>query len=83
MHALVIGGAAAAVGAFVTASITIILLMICVAVIVTASREQTIRSLRLATVNARQFGGILLVAVGLWFIALAVWADFFAEVFPV
>lgn len=62
---------------------TIVLLMIGVAVVVTSAREQTIRSLRLATVNARRFGGVLLVGVGLWFIALAVWADFFAGVFPV
>lgn len=57
--------------------------MFSIALLVTVTRERTIRSLRLATAKAREFGGILLIGVGIWFIALAVWADFFADLFPV
>jgi hypothetical protein len=71
------------VGAFLTASAVIIGLMFGLAVLVTTAREKTIRSLRIATSSAKRFGGILLVGVGLWFVALAVWADFFGELFPV
>jgi hypothetical protein len=80
---MVIGGPAAAIAAFLTASIVILGLMFCVATLVTFARERTIRSLRIATVNAKRYGGVLLIGVGIWFIALAMWADFFAEIFPV
>ncbi len=53
------------------------------AVLVTTARERTIRSLRIITANSKRFGGVLLIGVGLWFLALAYWADFFAGLFPV
>lgn len=31
----------------------------------------------------KRWGGRILIAVGIWFIALAVFADFFARLFPV
>jgi len=31
----------------------------------------------------KRWGGHVLITLGLWFIALAVFADFFAELFPV
>ncbi len=78
-----IGGTAAAIGAFLTASFVILSLMFTLAVLVTTARERTIRSLRIATSGAKRLGGGVLIGVGLWFIALAVWADFFATLFPV
>lgn len=80
---MVIGGTPAAIGAFVTASAVIVILMFAIAVLVSTAREHTIHSLRLATGKARQFGGIMLVGVGIWFIVIAIWADFFADLFPV
>jgi hypothetical protein len=82
-NAIVIGGAAAAFGAFLTAAIVIILLMFGLALAVTSIQDRTVRALRLATAVARQFGGAILIMVGLWFLTLAIWADFFATIFPV
>jgi hypothetical protein len=58
-------------------------LMFGLAFAVTSAQERTIRALRLATGTAKSIGGAILVAVGLWFLALALWADYFATVFPV
>lgn len=58
-------------------------LMFGVAILVTTAREQTLRSLRIATSSSKRLGGIVLVGVGFWFLALAIFADFFAELFPV
>lgn len=57
--------------------------MFTLAIMVTTAREQTIRSLRIASSSAKRFGGMVLIGVGIWFLALAIWADYFASVFPV
>ena len=49
---------------------------------VTRVQDRTIRALRLASAVTRKFGGVILIVVGAWFLALAIWADFFATVFP-
>lgn len=38
-------------------------------------------SLRVRTQQVKRWGGYVLIIVGLWLIALAIWADFFASVF--
>lgn len=47
------------------------------------ARERLIARLQSSPVLIKKWGAWILVGVGVWFIALAIWADFFASVFPV
>lgn len=47
------------------------------------AQEQVISTLRARTQDIKQWGGTILILVGLWFIILAVFADFFARIFTV
>ena len=47
------------------------------------AQEQVISTLRARTSDIKQWGGAILILVGLWFIILAVFAGFFARVFTV
>lgn len=77
------GGQGAAFAAFVTAALTIALLMLALAFLVGAAQERVINFLKGGTQQVKQWGGVILMLVGAWLIALALWASFFAQVFPV
>ncbi|MGH2748817.1 MAG: hypothetical protein ACRDKB_12980 [Actinomycetota bacterium] len=57
-------------------------MFVLVTAVVTA-RETVVARLRASTGRIKRWGGWVLVLVGAWFIALAIWADYFATVFPV
>jgi hypothetical protein len=61
----------------------ILILMSGLALLVTTAQQRVVRAVRVTTPLVKRFGGLVLVLVGLWFLALAIWADFFATVFPV
>lgn len=50
---------------------------------VAAAQERTVASLRAAAPSVKRWGGWILVVVGAWFVVLGLFADFFADVFPV
>ena len=80
---MVSGGRGAAFIAFAVAAATIALLMLVLAVVVGAAREGLIERLKAGTGQIKQWSGVVLLLVGTWLIILAVWAEFFARLFPV
>ena len=58
-------------------------LMFALAALVGAVQERVITVLKAGTSRVKRWGGLVLVGVGLWLLALAVWADLFARLFPV
>jgi hypothetical protein len=57
--------------------------MLSLAALIAAAQERTVEALRAGAPAVKSWGGRILVLVGAWLIALAVFADFFADVFPV
>jgi hypothetical protein len=50
---------------------------------VAGAQESTLERLKVQAPTVKRWGGRVLIALGGWFIALAVFADFFSELFPV
>ena len=61
----------------------IIALMFTAAFTVSRAQETTVERIQASAPAVKKWGGVVLVAVGLWFVTLAVFADFFARIFPV
>ena len=57
--------------------------MFALAISLAAAQERTVAATRESAPAVKRWGGRILVLVGLWLIALAAFADFFAGVFPV
>lgn len=53
------------------------------ALIIASAREHIVESMRDGAPTVKRWGGRILIVVGVWFIALGVFADRFAEIFPV
>lgn len=58
-------------------------LLFLAAFVVAGAEERTVERLQARAPQVKRWGGWVLVAVGLWFIVLAVFADFFTGLFPV
>lgn len=50
---------------------------------IAGAQERLVSSLRAHAADVKRWGGWILIAVGLWLIALTVFAGFFADIFPV
>jgi TRAP-type C4-dicarboxylate transport system permease large subunit len=61
----------------------IVLLAFAAAFAVALAKERVTERIRAGAPTIKRWGGYVLVLVGVWFIALGVFADFFARVFPV
>lgn len=59
------------------------LLMFALAFLIGAAQRRVVVALKVGTQQVKQWSGLVLLLVGGWLIALAVWADFFVRVFPV
>ena len=59
------------------------LLMFGLALLVGAAQEQVVAMLKAGTSGVKRWSGLIVAGVGLWLLALAIWADFFAGFFPV
>lgn len=53
------------------------------ALAIALAQEQIVDTLRAGVVQVKQWGGRVLIVVGLWLIVLGIWADAFAQLFPV
>lgn len=82
-HALTTGGFEAALISFVTAAAVIAALVFAFALVVARAQETTVQAIRARAGQVKRYGGYVLIAVGLWSIALAVFAELFAQYFPV
>ena len=60
-----------------------VLLIFGLALLVGAAQQRAMEALKAGTQQVKRWGGVVLLAVGAWLIILAIWADFFARVFPV
>ncbi len=61
----------------------IVLLLFGLALAVGTAQQRVVATLQAGTAQVKRWGGAILLLVGLWTIALAIWADAFAEIFPV
>lgn len=61
----------------------ITLLALALAAAIAAAQERLVGAMQAGVTQVKQWGGIILIVVGVWFLILAIWADFFAQVFPV
>lgn len=50
---------------------------------VARAQDQTIERIKGQAPRVKRWGGWVLVTVGVWFLTLALFVDFFADVFPV
>lgn len=66
-----------------TAAIVLVGLVFVAAFGVAGAQEHTLERIRAQAPRVKQWGGWILLVVGVWFLALALFADFFAGIFPV
>ncbi|MGH3031240.1 MAG: hypothetical protein ACRDNE_10860 [Gaiellaceae bacterium] len=82
-QALTTGGFASGLAAFAVAALAMIVLVFALALALAAAQDRVAGTMREAAPAVKRWGGRILVLVGAWFITLAVFADFFSDVFPV
>ena len=73
----------AAYVAFGVAALMMALLMFGLSLLIARAQEHVVKALRARVVQVKQWGGRILILVGVWLIILSVWADTFARIFPV
>lgn len=57
--------------------------MFVAALTVASAEERTVERIKAQAPTVKRWGGWLLVAIGAWFLILAVFAEFFQTIFPV
>jgi hypothetical protein len=78
-----VGGFGAALLAFVVAAIVLVGLVFAASFTVARAQDETISRIKAHAPRVKKWGGWILVTVGIWFLTLATFAGFFADVFPV
>lgn len=61
----------------------IVVLLFGLALAIGTAQEHLVRTLQAGAAQVKHWGGAILILVGLWLIVLAIWADTFAQLFPV
>lgn len=82
-QALTTGGFTAAFTAFVVTGVVLVVLLFAAALTVAVAQEQLTERLRAGAPTVKRWGGHVLIAVGVWFFLLAIFADSFARALPV
>jgi cytochrome c biogenesis protein CcdA len=77
------GGPGSAFGAFVVAGLVLVVMFIGLSLVIGSAQERTVKRIQARSTEVKRWGGWILVAIGTWFVSLAIWADFFAKLFPV
>jgi cytochrome c biogenesis protein CcdA len=67
----------------VVAAAALVLLLFALALALATAQDRTVRAMREGAPAVKRWGGRILIAVGVWFLALSIFAGFFARVFPV
>ena len=65
------------------ASLVIVLLMFTLSLAVAGAQDRVVRFLGARSAQVKRWAGWVLIVVGVWLIALTLFADFFSRVFPV
>lgn len=60
-----------------------VVLVFALALVIAAAQERVAAAMKEGAPAVKRWGGRVLVLVGAWLVALAVFADFFAGIFPV
>ena len=71
----------AALNAFVIAAATIVFLLLLLAALIGLAQVKTLQKLKSSTHQVKRWGGLVLLLVGAWLIALSLWATRFAQLF--
>lgn len=69
--------------AFMAAAVVMVLLMFGLALLIATAQEQLVGVLRANVTQVKRWGGIILILIGSWLITLGIWANVFAQIFPV
>lgn len=69
--------------AFGVAGLVIVLLIFGLAIAIGTAQTEFITRLRAEAPQVKRWGGFILIIVGLWTIAIGIWAQFFSQFFPV
>ncbi|MEX2210348.1 MAG: hypothetical protein WD689_01095 [Gaiellaceae bacterium] len=69
--------------AFAVAALVIVALLFAAASGVARAQQATVERIKAQAPAVKRWGGFVLLGVGAWFIVLAVFADAFADLFPV
>ena len=80
---MTIGNKTIAFTAFVVSALTIAIVMAVLIIAIGTAQAHAVRSLKGATRSVKRWGGIILIMVGGWLLVLEIWADTFAQIFPV
>lgn len=72
-----------AISAFVTAAITIMICVFAASTGVARAEQATLQRIEARAPQIKRWTGWVVAAVGVWFLVMAVFANFFADVFPV
>lgn len=72
-----------AVAAFVVAAVTIMACVFAAAAGVASAEQATLGRIEARAPQVKRWTGLVLVGVGMWLLTLALFADTFAELFPV
>lgn len=68
--------------AYAVAATAIVLLALGAAFVVSWAKEETVARLQAGAPTVKRWGGIVLVVLGAWFVALGIFAHTFARLFP-
>ena len=82
-YALTTGGFAAAFTAFALSAVVLVGLVFMSAFAVAGAQKSALERIKAQAPTVKNWGGRVLIVLGVWFIALAVFAELFAELFPV
>lgn len=77
------GGRDAAIVAFTVTAGVIVALLFALAAAIEGAQEEALERLEASAPGIKRWGGWILVGVGLWMGAMALFADFFAGLYPV
>ena len=64
------------------AAVALVALVFVLSLALATAQERTVEAMRERVPAAKRWGGRILIVEGVWFIALAAFAGFFARVFP-
>lgn len=65
------------------AALALVVLIFTLALALAGAQQQTVQRMQAGAPTVKRWGGRVLVLVGAWFVALALFADLFADVFAV
>jgi chromate transport protein ChrA len=82
-EALTVGGFTGALAAFAVAVLAFVVVLFILAALIARAQERVVQGLQAGAPEVKRWGGYILLLIGAWFVILAIFASFFAHLFPV